>query len=386
MRSRNRLLPALLTLGVLLIVLMLGVRPRQESEVASSTALEHGRATKSGTASQEAGVATADSPAAINSDHAEQDVKAPKPRARTSSRPDQPVPDEVLTKVCEVFEKACHAAIPERKVAENWRHIIRDGLRWEEWSHCWVTGGITLQAPQMCLKQFGGPRDTAMPQSVPPAELETWIDGQAEAGTAISLGRATQIAQDFAQRFVTDWNDRNYELQWARVETSDVRVDTNGNVVDAWYSIQFLQVPLKERGEVVVTEAPILVWVDPWTSEILWFSRMVHSLGRIEPRIAFCGPLMPEARARELWRDRMQMATEGPSRWCKVYGTPKFMLQVDVTWDDADIPTGRPIWQVDFGVITIDAGDPQHPGGVGFGGEMKVDAISSEVVVFQIGR
>ncbi len=224
-----------------------------------------------------------------------------------------------------------------------------------------------------------------MPESVPPAQLGTWIEEQVSSGKAIAVERATEIASEFAQTFVADWKARNYQLESARLETSDAKVDFEGKVVDSWYAIRFIQVPFWERGEVVVTEAPILLWVDPWTSEVLWFARNVVHDARIEPRIAFCGPLMDVARARQLWEERTQLETQGPDRRFRVLGNPTFKLQVDVAWDEHDIPSGRPVWHIGFGVLTIDPGDPQDAGGFGLGAEMIVDAISGQIIRFKIG-
>lgn len=71
----------------------------------------------------------------------------------------------------------------------------------------------------------------------------------------------------------------------------------------------------------------------------------------------------------------------------KLMGRTTFKLKVEVSWDEHDIATGRPLWVIDFGLgqATYEVEDeaPAFDRPSRFGC-MKVDARSGEIVDFQI--
>jgi hypothetical protein len=91
---------------------------------------------------------------------------------------------------------------------------------------------------------------------------------------------------------------------------------------------------------------------------------------------------LSEADARRLWENRVQPLVAPPKPKVMVVEGPLLKLVVEVTWDDLDIPHGRPIWHITFGSVYLtDMEDADK--GIGLSGEMKIDARSSEVLLFR---
>ncbi|MCE9583324.1 MAG: hypothetical protein K8T20_12635 [Planctomycetes bacterium] len=284
----------------------------------------------------------------------------------------------------DVFRKA-H---PRSELPEGWRERILKNSKWDADTHCWTSGYFGIEWPSLVLKDFGGPKSNNMPKRIATDRLASWLEEEEREGRAISVSQAETIAEEFAKRFVPDWAERNYRIAKSGWETAGPSVGGSNEVSHGWYSVNFVQAPIESAGEVIVTRSPILVCVDPWTSEVLWYARNIEGRKRIEPRFAFCDPLLREQRARELWETKLETAgfflsPEATAEF-EVLGAPTFVLMVEVTWDEFAVASGRPIWDIEFQLRRIDR-DPDPEGRtsrVRVFGRMKIDARSGETVQF----
>jgi hypothetical protein len=298
--------------------------------------------------------------------------------------PAESVPSEVI----ELYGSIFRTARPRSDLPEGWRERILKNSKWDADTHCWATGSFGIEWPSLVLKDFGGPKSNNMPKRVAADQLASWLEEEVREGRAIPLSQAERIAEEFARQFVANWTERNYRMTDSGWESAGPSVGGSNEVSHGWYCVNFAQAPITSAGEVVVTKSPILVCVDPWTSEVLWYARNIEGRKRIEPRIAFCGPLLSEARASELWEAQLKssgffLSPESTAEFA-ISGAPAFVLRVEVTWDEFGIASGRPVWDIEFQLKRVDR-DPDPEGRtsrVRVYGRMKIDARSGETVQF----